>query len=158
MKKTALLIFVLLTLGCGTEKPIVEEPEPVIEKLAPAVVKGEPVIPEIASLRIIDGTVKHGDVNVDPEPLNRSGFIFDFPDQLRMYTAEIQDNHGAPLSWSPLDVVDRPDWIHPNRVKITPIPASQLLEYDTEYAIKIYAQVRGCNGAETVMHFRTKRR
>ena len=151
MKKLSLLMFAILILGCGNETPVIEEPPP-------DVVLGEPVIPEIPSPRIIDGTVKHGDFNVDPEPLNRNGFIFDFAEKLAMYAAEIQDNHGAPLSWSPLDVVDFPDWIHPNRVKITPIPTSQLLEYDTQYAIVIYAQDFDCNSTERVIQFRTKPR
>ena len=34
MKKLALMMFALLILGCGTEKPAVEEPEPVVEELA----------------------------------------------------------------------------------------------------------------------------
>ena len=172
MKKLSFFLFAILILACGTEKPVVEEPEPVIEQLEPiieeppsvvedptaGVWEDEPVIPEIPSLRIIEGSVFDKEVDVDPEPLNQDGFIFNYADALWMYTAEIQDNRGATLSWDPLDVVVVINWVHPNRVQIAPIAASQLLEYDSEYVIKIYAQIHGCNGAETVIRFRTKSR
>ena len=65
MKKLSLLMFAIL-LGCGTETPIVEEPEPVIEEPPPVVMENEP----IGHPLVAKGTVKHGEMNVDPEPLN----------------------------------------------------------------------------------------
>ena len=70
MKKLSLLMFAILILACDTEKPVVEEPE--VEEPPPVVMEPEP----IGHPLIAKGSVTHGQVNVDPEPLNRYGFRF----------------------------------------------------------------------------------
>ena len=151
MKNLSLLIFAILILGCGTEKPVVEEP-PLIEEPPPPVVEEEP----IPAPQIVGGNVLDGDVDADPERLNRDGIILEFSEPLSMYTAEIGLWDIGHLDWSPLHIVDH--WNIGNQVHLMPMEDSRLLEYDTEYWLNIYAQGRACNGANTEITFRTKPR
>ena len=96
MKNLSLLIFAILILGCGTEKPVVEEPEPVIEKPPPVKEHKLSHHPLIA-----EGTVKHGEVNVDPEQLNRHGFHFSFKEPFYELWISLKDKDGECLSWYP---------------------------------------------------------
>ena len=41
MKKLALFLFAILILGCDTETPVVEEPEPIIQEHTPTAASGE---------------------------------------------------------------------------------------------------------------------
>ncbi len=161
MKQLALLMFAILILGCGTEtpvvedtvveEPVVEEPEPIIEEPPPVVMEDEPIIPP----RIVEGSVSNGDVDVDPEPLNRDGIVFRFTEPLNMFMVDLL-LEGESLQWLPRDVTEKENI--GNLAKIWRGPGSQLLEYDTEYNIEIYAQGHACNGAETGIRFRTKPR
>ena len=160
MKKLALLMFALLILGCDTETPVVEEPEPVIEEPTPVVMEDEHAMPEDAAPpEIVKGRVRDGDVNVDPEPLNRDGMVFEFTENLRFYAADILLGEKS-LGWHPLDVVT--DRFKPEGVgqfaSIEPIAGSQLLEYNTEYVIEIYVQDHACNGTRIRIKFQTKPR
>ena len=150
MKKLPLLMFAILLLGCGTEKPVVEEPESVIEEPPPAVMEEEPIpVPQI-----VGGNVLDGDVDADPELLNRDGIIIEFTEPLSMYIAEIVRSGVGILNWSPLDIVD--DWDIGNQVHLTPMADSPLLEHNAEYWIRIYAQGSACNAVNTEIKFRTK--
>ena len=170
MKKLSFFLFALLILGCGTETTVVEQPvveEPVVEKPKSAVEEPAPIyelpasvfeVPEpkpISSLppQIAAASVRDGDVDVDPEPLNRNGIVVQFLGNLNMYTASLW-GPGA-LHWSPRDVVDRGAG---NRVHLKPMADSKLLEYDKKYTIAIYAQNFECHGARTLIEFRTKSR
>ena len=168
MKKLSLFLFTILILGCGTETTVVEEP--VVEEPPPVVMEDEhamledavPPEDEHAMLEdtvppeIVEGSVHDDDVNVDPEPLNRNGIIFEFTEPLNMYAAELRFlNHGS-LGWSPLDVVDHRDI--GNQIHLKPMADSELLEYDMKYWLLIYAQDLACNGAQTSIIFRTKPR
>ena len=108
MKKLALLMLAILILGCDTETPVVEEPaveEPVVEEPPPVVMEDEHAMTEdTAPSKIVAGSVHDGDVNVDPEPLNRDGMVFEFTENLRFYAADILLEEKS-LGWSPLDVV-----------------------------------------------------
>ena len=158
MKKLALLMLTILILGCGTETPVVEEPEPVIEEPPPVVMEDEHVMPEDAApLEIVEGSVLDGDVNVDPEPLNRDGMVFKFTEIFRFYAADILLGEKS-LGWFPLDVVIgrfRPEGVG-QFASIKPMAGSQLLEHNTEYTIEIYVQGRACNGTRIQIRFRTK--
>ena len=160
MKQLSLLMFTILVLGCGTETPVVEEPEPVIEEPPPIVMEDEPAMPQdTVPPKIVAGSVRDGAVNVDPEPLNRDGMVFKFTENLRFYAADILREEKS-LGWSPLDVVT--DRFKPEGVgqfaSVEPIAGSQLLEYNTEYVIEMYVQDRVCNGTRIEIKFRTKPR
>ncbi len=158
MKKLALMMFALLILGCGTEKPAVNEPEPVVEEQAPIVIEDEPIPqPEM----IAEGTVKHGEVNVNPKLLNLSGFRFEFKEPFYSHSVSLYDKkRGKQLSrW------DSPHahwWIETKVVVIehwdSHDPPRGLLEYDTDYEITIYTQNFDCDVSETVIQFRTEPR
>jgi len=172
MKNLSLFLFAMLILGCGTETPVVEEPEPVIEEPPPVVMEAEfPTPPQIVGGSVFDGRVDvatllplpcssfpcsqiDGKVDVDPELLNRDGIILEFTELLSMYTADIQSDHGWHLNWSPRDIVD--GWDLGNQVHLMPIEDSRLLEYNTRYVIEIFVQGFGCRDGKTTIIFRTK--
>ena len=149
MKKLALLMFAILILGCGTETPMIEEPEPVIEEPPSVVMADAPIVP----LQMTAGTVLDGDVDVDPEPLNRSGLLFKFTDNFDFYVADILLSEKS-LRWFPRDVVDVRTAT--NCIHLTPRANSQLLEHNAEYTIEIYIQDLSCNGTRIKVQFRTK--
>ncbi|MCE2396571.1 hypothetical protein J4G02_18725 [Candidatus Poribacteria bacterium] len=151
MKKLSLLIFAILILGCGTETTIVEEPPAIIEEPTTVVAEEEPILPP----KIVESDVHDGDVDVDPKPLNHDGIILRFTEPLNMYAADLRSGADRSLAWSPRDVVE---WDIGNQAHLMPMADSQLLEYDTEYWLSIYAQGFACNGALITMRFRTKPR
>ena len=168
MKKLSLLMFAILILGCGNEttvveEPVVEEPEPVVEEPPPVVEELPPLFKvqepkPLSNLKpkLAAASVRDGQVDVDPEPLNRHGIAFKFLGNLRMYLAELQVTNAGALNWSPRDIVDR--WDIGNQIHLTPMADSKLLKYDTDYTVKIYAQDLECNGAWRSIKFRTKPR
>ena len=170
MKKLTLLMLAILILGCGTEtpvaeepvveksEPVVEEPKPVIEEPPPVVVAAVHLMPgDVAPPQIETGSVLDGDVDVDPEPLNRLGIVYRFTESLNLFLIEIS-LEGKKLRWRPHGVVTR-RFGGKNigqSIKIDPLFADQSLEYDAEYLIEMYVQGHACNGAWTQIRFRTK--
>ena len=92
-------------LGCGTEtpvveKPIVEEPEPVIEELSLIAASGQHLRVDIVEPKIAWGTVSHGEVDVDPHPLH-AGIRFGFDEDLKLYKIDLRLDGGQSLGWLP---------------------------------------------------------
>ena len=149
MKKLSLLMFAILILGCGTEKPVVEEPEPVIEEPPPAVIEEELSHHPL----IADGPVKHGQVNVDPKPLNRDGFLFKFIEPFISYQLWLEAKDGKILNWDVTGDSERDGgyfaWRYPKS-------EDDYLEYDTEYKLLISFHDSDCKSGHIVIQFRTK--
>ena len=155
MKKFALLMLTLLILGCDTEKPAVKEPEPVVEEPPPIVMEDEPIPqPEM----IAEGTVKHGEVNVNPKLLNLSGFRFVFKEPVYSHWVSIYDKKRGKHLWN-WDSPHARWWKKTNVVVIEHWdphdPPRGPLEYDTDYEITIYTQNFDCDVSKTVIQFRT---
>ena len=150
MKKPALLMFAILILGCGTETPVVEEPEPVIEEPPPVVMEDEP----IGHPLIAKGTVKHGEVNVDPELLS-DGFLFVFKEPVYRHSVTLREKDGTRLLW---DSPEAHRWGKTEHVFIWPIHGvdAGTFKHDTEYEIVIIAQNYDCDYTDIVIQFRTK--
>ena len=148
MKKLAILIFAILILGCGTEKPVVEEPEPI--EPPPVVMEHEPTGHPL----VAQSNVKNGEVNVDPAPLNRTGFYFKFTEHFYMYQVRLYDKDGMHLIWGSRLAGE---WERRDFLWIVPM-SDDLLEYDTEYEIVISAQNYDCDFTEIVIQLRTKPR
>lgn len=164
-------MFAILILGCGTETPVVEEPvveepepvvedpEPVIEEPPPVVVEAEHLMPgNVAPPQIAAASVVFdGDIDVDPEPLNRHGITLNFTEDLNLFLIEIF-LEGKTLRWVPREVVTRrfAGKAIGTFATIRPTIHSQLLEYDTEYTIEMYVQGHTCNGTWIKIRFRTK--
>ena len=150
MKKLSLLMFVILILGCGTETPIVEEPEPVIEEPPPVVMENEP----IGHPLVAKGTVKHGEVNVDPELLS-DGFLFVFKEPVYRHSVTLREKDGTRLLW---DSPEAHRWGKTEHVFIWPIHGvdAGTFKHDTEYEIVIIAQNYDCDYTDIVIQFRTK--
>ena len=135
-------MFAILILGCDTEKPDVKEPEPVV-------MEGPLPQPKL----IAEGTVKHGEVKVDPKPLNLSGFRFVFKEPTYDHSVSVYDKkRDKHLTWnSP----------HAHQCKETKVvliermDSRDPLEYDTDYEITIYTPNFDCDVVETVIQFRT---
>ena len=87
MKKLSLFLFTILILGCGTETTVVEEPEPI----------EPPPVEPIGHPLIAQGSVKNGEVNVDPAPLNSSGIRFIFTKSFYRYQVWFYDQDNEPL-------------------------------------------------------------
>ena len=155
MRKLSLLIFAILLLGCGTEKPVVEEP--VIEEPEPVVEEPPPVAMEAGSIAqpelIANGNVKHGQVNIDPELLNRRGFHFQFAESFANYQVWLYAKTGEELNWEAVVVSE---WDRRDAVWIRPMADDDLLEYDTEYILVMSFQDSDCDYTDIVIQFRTK--
>jgi len=150
MKKLALLMLALLILSCETETPVVEKPLSVIEAPPPVVVEDEPIAqPKV----IAEGTVKHGEVNVNRKLLNLSGLRFVFREPFYSHWVSLYDKkRGKRLDW------DSPHahwWIETKAVFIERVDPDSLLERNTDYEITIYTQNFDCNVSKTVIQFRT---
>ena len=152
MKQLALLTLAILILGCGTETPVVEEPEPVIEEPSPVTEEPPPVKPTHHPL-IAFGDVKHGQVNVDPKPLNHDGFRFQFSKPFVNFWATIYVNDSVPLYW---EASLAGDSARRDSVWIRPVGNHDPLEYDTEYKLIMSFQDSNCDYTDIVIQFRTK--
>ena len=151
MKKLAsLLIFATLILGCGTEKPVVEETEPVIATHAPTVASGEHLRLDIEPPHIMGGSVQDGENNVDPIAITVGGIRFDFNENLKMRKVDILHD-GKPLPWTGTGLVERVT----QTVTLTAVAGAEL-QFDTEYVIKGYVQDLGCHRSRFEIRFRTK--
>ena len=149
MKKLALLIFAILILGCGTETPVVEEPEPVIEAHPPTVALGEHFRVEIQPPQLLWGSVQGGEENVDPVRLTVAGIRFDFDEDLKMYKIDLLHD-GKPLPWTGTGLSDRIT----QTVTLTAVAGAEL-QFDTEYVIKGYVQDLSCHSSRFEIRFRT---
>ena len=150
MKKLSLLMFAILILGCGTETTLVEEPEPVAEEPEPVVMEDEPVGHPL----VAEGTVRHGEVNVDPARLNSTGFRLVFTKPFYRYWIWLNDKDGNYLpGW---DSLEAGGWGRTDVLFILPLGFHSPLEYDTEYKILISAQNFDCDYTDIVIQFRTK--
>ena len=154
MKKLALLIFAILIPGCGTETPVAEAPPPIVEEPTPVVVSGEHFRLEVEDPTIGHGDVLNGDVDVDPEPLNRGGIGYWFNEDLKLYKIDLRLRDGESLGWFPHGLVH--DRVIGKVVRIQPVAGLPLLEFDTEYLIMLYVQDRACNSSSFEIRFRTK--
>ena len=154
MKKLSLLMFAILILGCATEtpvvkEPVIEEPEPIIEEPPPVVIIDEPTHHPLIKF----GDVKHGEVNVDPEPLNRHGFHFSFKYPFYQVWVSLKEKDGNDLHWHPFDA---DGWKERQFLIIRDFRNFDPLEYDTEYELMITVQYFSCELTEIVIQFRTK--
>ena len=134
---------------------MVEESEPVIEELPPAVAQAAYFI-DITPPTMTSGTVADGDADVDHIPINQHGFRFDFDVPFKLYRVDLRFDGGKSLGWLPRGVVD-----HENigqTVVIMPVIESQLLKFDTEYVIAMFVQDHVCNSSNFPILFRTKSR
>ena len=150
MKKLSLLMFTILILGCDTETSMVEEP--VVEEPPPVVVVDEPPLPQPEM--IAEGTVKHGEVNVDPKPLNLSGFRFVFKEPVYNHWVSVYDKkRDKHLTW------DSPHayWCMETKVVlIEHLGSGDVFKHNTDYEITIYARNFDCDIVETVIQFWTE--
>ena len=149
MKKFALLMFAILILGCDTETSVVEEP--VVEEPPPIVMEDESLPqPEM----IAEGTVKHGEVNVDPKPLNLSGFRFVFKEPTYDHWVSVYDKkRDKHLTWNSPHAY----WCMETKVVlIEHLGSGDVFKHNTDYEITIYARNFDCDIVKTVIQFRTE--
>ena len=95
---------------------------------------------------ITGGTVNHGDVDVDPAPLNASGFRFDF-DEAVTGTIKLTDEAGVDLHWDG-NVQDQ-------TATLTPVAGQELVS-ETTYKVEIDVQDGAGNRSQITIPFATK--
>lgn len=103
-------------------------------------------IPDTTPPRITSGTVADGTVDVDPAPLNASGFRFDF-DEPVIGTIKLTDGAGADLNWI-ANVAGQ-------TATLTAVAGQELVN-ETTYKIKIDVHDGAVNRLETTITFVTK--
>ena len=146
MKKLSLLMFAILILGCDTDTTLVEEPEPIIEEPPPVLIEEELSHHPL----IAHGTVKNGQVNVDPELVNAGGFHFRFTKDFLRYQVRLEEKEGDSLnSWDTFSAGS-------NFLQIRRLADFAPLAYDTEYNLVIYTLDSDCDSSEIAIQFRTK--
>ena len=160
MQKLSLVIFAILILGCGTEKPVVEEPEPVIEEpppvtqaSAPGVASGEHFRIDYPPIWIEQADINDGDFNVNPKRFNLNGIRLVFNGHPFLVRVDLRVDGGASLGWSPRGVVEHADIFR--HIEIEPVAGRPLLEFDTAYIITFYAQSFACQSTIDEIRFRT---
>ena len=97
---------------------------------------------------IARGIVKHGEVNVDPELLNRSGLEFEFTEDISSLEFELLERDDANLPWELIFI----GW-NPYELLAT---SEGPFKYDTEYKLVMHYHDSGCKYANIVIEFRTK--
>ena len=142
MKKLAILMCAILILGCGTETTVVKQPSPVV-------VSGEHLRIDIDKPQLIAGSVRDGEINVDPELINAGGLRFDFHENLKLRKVDFF-REGEPLNWLGTGLSDH---VTPTVILI-PF-AGMELQFDTEYVIKMYVQDLACISSRVEIRFRT---
>ena len=142
MKKLAILMCAILILGCGTETTVVEQPSPIV-------VSGEHLRIDIDKPQLIAGSVRDGEINVDPELINAAGLRFDFHENLKLRKVDFF-REGEPLNWLGTGLSDH---VTPTVILI-PF-AGMELQFDTEYVIKMYVQDLACISSRVEIRFRT---
>ena len=152
MKKLSLLMVAILILGCGNDTEVVEEP--VIEETPPVIEEPPSVVmePELSHHPLIArGTVKNGEVNVDPELLNREGLEFEFTENISGFSVELIEWDDANRRWESIFTGRTPFYI-------LPISKDHRFKYDTEYQVLMYFYDSDCKGYYIAIQFRTKPR
>ena len=146
MKNLSLFLFAILIFGCGTEKPVVEEPETLVEEPPPVPMEQEP----IGHPLVARGSVKHGEINVDPESLDNM-LHFEFTEPFLRYQVLLREKDGYPLAWDVFDDTGT-NLLFIREMRDDP------LRHDTEYVLEIIALNYDCEVIEIDIQFRTKPR
>ena len=109
MKKLSLLMLTTLILGCGTETPVVEEPEPVIEGLNKHLAEIRAVADQLSQAAesldysvptITESSVVDGAANVDSKPLNLEGIHITFSERIALSHFHLLHEEGYSLDWT----------------------------------------------------------
>ena len=149
MKKLSLLMSAILILGCGTETTVVNEPPTIIKEPPTIIEEPPPVVMDeepIGHSLVARGSVKHGEVNVDPElPV----LHFELTEPFLRYRAVLREKDGYALAW------DDPGAARTNLLSIQEMREDPL-QYDTEYVLEIFALNYDCEVTVIVIQFRTK--
>ena len=103
-------------------------------------------IPDTTPPRITDGTVADGTVDVDPAPINVSGFRFDFHEAVAG-SIKLTDEAGADLHW--------PASLAGQTATLTAIAGQELVN-ETTYKIEIDVHDGATNRLRTTITFVTK--
>ena len=158
MKKLSLLMFAILILGCGTEQPVVEEPESPTEGLNEDLAAIQTVADQLSqaakSLELSPPTitarsVADGATNVDPAPLNRDGIRITFSERIALSHFHLHREAGYSLDW-------KTKW-HPEgrTVYLTPTNQCDMLRNGITYVIDFVVQDFGSQKTEDTITFTT---
>ena len=151
MKQLSLLMFTILVLGCGNQKPVSEPDEEIAElkaiadQLSQAVASLDRSGPTIAA-----SNVAAGDTDVDPEPLNRDGIRITFSERISLSHFNLHDADGTSLDW-------RVEWSADGQtVTLTPPHLCSVLRPDTPYTLDFVVQDFSTWKTEDFITFSTK--
>ena len=160
MKKLALLMFTILILGCENQNPV-SEPNEEITEIQAAVAEIQTVSNQFSKLAasldmeaptIADASVTHGDVEVDPDPLNRDGIRIIFSERISLSHFNLRTSRGGTLGWET-------EWNADGQtVTLTPPHLCSVLRHSTTYTIDFVVQDFGSWQTEGFITFSTKSR
>ena len=160
--KNMILVLAILTLGCGTDTEVVEEPPPAAEEADTRVFVVYEVDPtkgnrgESDPPRIIRSNVypKHERVALSPARLNEDGIFFDFNEDLYRFLIDLSLD-GESLGWI-TSAIRRPDNVAFS-ITLTPPPNGPFLERGKEYLIDLLAGDKTGDVLELEIRLRTTR-
>ena len=166
--KHLLIVLAILTLGCGTNTevveeppPVSEEPTPVTEETSPAAEEPPPTVedngedpspPHIVRSDVLPKEPGADPVPLNPVPLNQDGIFFEFDEDLGLFKADLLLD-GKSLKWSPRVALTGDDIGSCARMKRT--AESTPLEYDKEYHIDLHFEDNERLGHDITIKFRT---
>ena len=161
--KHFILVLAILTLSCGTDTEVVEEPPPAAEEPDTRVFvvyevdpttqddRGEPNPPQIIRSNVYP---KHERVALSPARLNEDGIFFDFNEDLHRFLVDLSLDEES-LGWI-ASAIRRPDNIAFS-ITLTPSANGPFLERGKEYLIDLLAGDKTGDVLELEIRFRTTR-
>ena len=163
--RNLLLVLAILTLGCGTDTEVVEEPPPVAEQPEPetrvfvvyeigptvAADHGDPDPPRIIRSNVYPN---HEGFPFNPFPLNRDGIFFDFNEDLNRFVIDLLMD-GESLGWVTNAIRSAND--NGISITLTSPPNGPFLERGKEYLIDLVVGDKTGDELELEIPLRTTR-
>ena len=163
--RSLFIVLAILTLGCGTDTEVVEEPLPVDDPVSDTRVfvvydigptpkgdRGDPDPPRIIKSNVHPIHERH---TLSPARLNKEGIFFDFSEDLHRFVVDLSLD-GESLGWIPAGI--RPGNNNADfSITLTPPVGGPFLEHGKQYVVDLIAGDNTGDVLEMEIRFRTAR-